>query len=115
MFTNFSLIPLQIMSAVGAIVAGGVFVAALYYLYQYLSSGIPVPGYASIIVSVLVLGGLQLLALGIMGEYIGRLHLNVNRKPQYTVRQTLSTSSKAREMIQVTTQAKEATSSRVRV
>jgi undecaprenyl-phosphate 4-deoxy-4-formamido-L-arabinose transferase len=33
-----------------------------------------------------VLGGLQLLALGIMGEYIGRLHLNVNRKPQYAVR-----------------------------
>ena len=115
MFTNFSLIPLQIMSAVGVIVAGGGFVAALYYLYQYLSSGIPVPGYASIIVSVLVLGGLQLLALGIMGEYIGRLHLNVNRKPQYTVRQTLSTSSKAREMIQVNTQAKEATSSGVRV
>jgi glycosyltransferase involved in cell wall biosynthesis len=87
MFTNFSLIPLQVMSAVGALVAGGGFVAALYYLYQYLSTGIPVPGYASIIVSVLVLGGLQLLALGIMGEYIGRLHLNVNRKPQYSVRE----------------------------
>ena len=87
MFTNFSLIPLQIMSAIGVIVAGGGFVTALYYLYQYLSAGIPVPGYASIIISVLVLGGLQLLALGTMGEYIGRLHLNVNRKPQYAVRQ----------------------------
>ena len=115
MLTNFSLIPLQIMSAVGVIVAGGGFFTALYYLYQHLSSGIPVPGFASIIVSVLVLGGLQLLALGIMGEYLGRLHLNVNRKPQYTVRQTLSTSSKAREMIQVNTQVKEATSSGVRV
>jgi hypothetical protein len=38
---------------------------------------------------VLVLGGIQLLSLGIMGEYIGRLHLNVNRKPQYSVRQVL--------------------------
>lgn len=115
MFTNFSLIPLQIMSGIGAIVAGGGFVAALYYLYQYLSSGIPVPGYASIIVSVLVLGGLQLLALGTMGEYIGRLHLNVNRKPQYTVRHTLSANSKTREIIEVTTQAKEGTSGRVSV
>jgi hypothetical protein len=38
-------------------------------------------------VAVLVLGGAQLLALGIIGEYLGRLHLNVNRKPQYIVRQ----------------------------
>ena len=46
-------------------------------------------GYSSIIVAVMTLGGLQLLAIGIIGEYIGRLHLNVNRKPQYTVRQVL--------------------------
>ncbi|MGQ9915768.1 MAG: hypothetical protein ACUVQQ_15625, partial [Thermogutta sp.] len=47
---------------------------------------ITVPGYASIIVAVLVLGGLQMLALGIIGEYLGRVHLNINRKPQYVVR-----------------------------
>jgi hypothetical protein len=40
-------------------------------------------------VAVLVVGGTQLLALGIIGEYLGRLHLNVNRKPQYTVRTVL--------------------------
>ena len=46
--------------------------------------------YASLIVVVLMVGGCQLLALGIMGEYLGRLHLNVNRKPQYTERQILA-------------------------
>jgi undecaprenyl-phosphate 4-deoxy-4-formamido-L-arabinose transferase len=59
---------------------------AFYYLIQYLMHRIVVPGYASIIIAVLVLGGVQLLALGVMGEYLGRLHLNVNRKPQYVER-----------------------------
>ena len=48
------------------------------------------PGYASTIIAILVLGGIQLLALGIMGEYLGRLHMNVNRKPQYSIRHVLA-------------------------
>ena len=63
------------------------FATAFYYLCQAVLSNIAIPGYASIIISVLFFGGLQLIALGILGEYLGRLHLNVNRKPQYTVRQ----------------------------
>ncbi len=54
---------------------------------------IGVPSFASTIVAVLILGGLQLLALGIIGEYIGRLHINVNRKPQYTRRHVLKAHS----------------------
>jgi undecaprenyl-phosphate 4-deoxy-4-formamido-L-arabinose transferase len=89
LFTNFSLIPLQIASAIGLIASIGGLVVAAYYLIQAMLSNIAVPGYASIIVAVMVLGGLQLLALGVIGEYVGRLHLNVNRKPQYTVRNLL--------------------------
>jgi undecaprenyl-phosphate 4-deoxy-4-formamido-L-arabinose transferase len=89
LFTNFSLLPLQIASAVGLCAAAAGLLFGCYYLLQALLSNIAVPGYASIIVAVMVLGGLQLLALGIIGEYIGRLHLNVNRKPQYTVRRVL--------------------------
>jgi undecaprenyl-phosphate 4-deoxy-4-formamido-L-arabinose transferase len=48
-----------------------------------------VPGYASTIIAILTLGGVQLLALGMIGEYLGRLHLNMNRKPQYVERQVL--------------------------
>lgn len=51
---------------------------------------IVVPGYASTIIAVLVLDGTQLLALGIMGEYLGRLHLSVKLKPQYVERHVLA-------------------------
>jgi polyisoprenyl-phosphate glycosyltransferase len=89
LFTNFSLLPLQVVSALGLVTAAGGLLVALYYLVQYFLSNIVVPGYASLIVAVLVLGGIQLLALGIMGEYLGRLHLNVNRKPQYVERRVV--------------------------
>jgi undecaprenyl-phosphate 4-deoxy-4-formamido-L-arabinose transferase len=92
LFTNFSLLPLQFVTICGfffAIVGMGL---AAMYLIRYLLSDILVPGYASTIIAVLVLGGVQLLSLGIIGEYLGRLHLNVNRKPQYVVRQVATAS-----------------------
>ena len=90
MFTNFSLIPLQCVSLLGFIAAIGGIGLGLTYLLLALFSESAVPGYASTIVAILVLGGLQLLSLGVMGEYIGRLHLNVNRKPQFTIRNVLT-------------------------
>ncbi len=93
LFTNFSLLPLQIVSGCGVVVSAFGFLLAFYYLAQALLSNIAVPGYASIIMAVLIIGGTQLLALGIMGEYLGRLHLNVNRKPQYRVRKSLGPAS----------------------
>lgn len=90
LFTNFSLLPLQFVTVCGFLSAVGGLSLAFYYLIQYLLSNITVPGYASIMIAVLVLGGAQLLSLGIIGEYLGRLHLNVNRKPQYVVRQVMS-------------------------
>lgn len=87
LYTNFSLIPLQVVSSLGFITAASGLLVGVYYLMQYLLTNIVIPGYASTIIAILVLGGVQLLALGVMGEYLGRLHLNVNRKPQYVVRQ----------------------------
>lgn len=87
LYTNFSLLPLQLVSALGLFTALSGFAVGAYYLVQYLASNIAVPGFASTIIAVLILGGAQLLALGVIGEYLGRLHLNVNRKPQYVVRQ----------------------------
>jgi undecaprenyl-phosphate 4-deoxy-4-formamido-L-arabinose transferase len=93
LFTNFSLLPLQVVSALGFFAAVMGFLAALVVLFRYLISSITVPGYASIVISIMVMGGLQLMALGVMGEYLGRLHLNVNRKPQYTVRHVVGAST----------------------
>lgn len=87
LFTNFSLLPLQIVSTIGFVVALSGFGAGGFFIYQYFMNNIAVPGYASIVVAVLILGGVQLLSLGVIGEYLGRLHLNVNKKPQYTQRE----------------------------
>jgi undecaprenyl-phosphate 4-deoxy-4-formamido-L-arabinose transferase len=86
LFTNFSLLPLQLVSAAGLLLAMFGFLLGSYYLVLTFMGEVEVPGYASTIVSIFILGGTQLLALGVMGEYLGRLHLNVNRKPQYSVR-----------------------------
>jgi len=90
LFTNFSLLPLQVVSATGFFVALAGFLLGIYFILQRLLGGIAVPGYASIIVAVLVLGGLQMLSLGIIGEYLGRVHLNINRRPQYSIREILT-------------------------
>lgn len=92
-FTNFSLVPLQVASVIGFLAAVGGLLLGLVYLVLWLVGQIAVPGYASTIVAILVLGGLQLLALGILGEYLGRVHLNLNQRPQYTIRKILSGSS----------------------
>jgi polyisoprenyl-phosphate glycosyltransferase len=89
LFTNFSLLPLQVISVLGCLTATFGLGLGIYYTILHLLSQITVPGYASIMVALVTLGGLQMLSLGIMGEYLGRLHLNVNRKPQYTVRRRL--------------------------
>lgn len=87
LYTNFSLMPLQIVSGLGLLTATSGFAVGVYYLFQYFAANIEVPGFASTIIAILILGGAQLLALGVIGEYLGRLHMNVNRKPQYVIRQ----------------------------
>ncbi len=90
LFTNFSLLPLQFVSLMGSLAAVGGLLTGVYYLFRHFTGSITTPGYASIIVSILILGGLQLLGMGIIGEYLGRLHLNVNEKPQYRERHVLA-------------------------
>ncbi|MBC7967363.1 MAG: glycosyltransferase family 2 protein [Fuerstia sp.] len=93
--TNFSLAPLQLVSAVGILTSLAGLSLAAYYLVLYFSSRVGVPGYASLMVTLLVASGLQLLSLGIIGEYIGRVLLNINQKPQFVQRTVLSASTPA--------------------
>ena len=51
-----------------------------------LAFGVDLPGYASLIVAVLFLGGIQLIGIGVLGEYIGRIYIDVKRRPHYFVR-----------------------------
>ncbi len=91
--TNFSLAPLQFVSITGIATSFAGLSLAAYYLFLYFSSSVGVPGYASLIVTLLVSSGLQLLSLGMIGEYVGRVLLNINQKPQFVERTVLSSYS----------------------
>ena len=83
--TSFSTAPLHIWTYLGSAIASVAFVYAVAVIVRVLWSGIDVPGYASLITVVLFLGGLQLIGLGVIGEYIGRIYLETKRRPVYVV------------------------------
>ena len=87
-FTSFSTAPLKIWTYLGAIGAVGSFVYALFTVLHTLIYGISVPGYASLLVVVLFLGSVQLISIGLLGEYIGRIYLETKQRPTYLVRKT---------------------------
>jgi dolichol-phosphate mannosyltransferase len=82
---SFSTIPLHFATFLGASAAGLSFVYALYAIVMKLAGGYVAPGWASLIVSVLFIGGVQLLTLGVVGEYIGRIYDEVRQRPLYLV------------------------------
>ena len=84
--TSFSTAPLRLWTYVGAGVAGLAFVYALYIVFRVLWLGVDLPGYASLLVMVLFLGGLQLIGIGVLGEYLGRVYTEVKQRPTYIVR-----------------------------
>ncbi len=87
--TSFSTLPLRLATYLGLISSGvGLFYGS-YFVYKKIFLGIPVLGYASIIVAVLFVGGVQLLILGIMGEYLGRVYQEVQARPIYILKERL--------------------------
>ena len=81
--TSFSVAPLKLASYAGFASALGAFLYALSFLIQTLLVGEPVRGFPTLIVTILLLGGLQLMATGILGEYLGRLFIETKRRPLY--------------------------------
>ncbi len=84
--TSFSFLPLKVWTYVGLIIALVSLVYASFLILRTIIFGIDVPGYASLMVAVLFLGGIQLLTLGIIGEYIGRVYEEVKGRPLYLAR-----------------------------
>jgi len=85
-FTNFSILPLRVSVILGLIfsffgIAYGIFVIIERILHPGMA-----PGMASLIVSVAIFAGVQLIAIGMIGEYVGRIFLAQNKKPQYTIK-----------------------------
>ncbi len=81
--TSFSVVPLRLASYAGFITALGSFLYALVFLVKTMIFGDSVKGFPTLIVTILLMGGLQLMATGIIGEYLGKLFMESKRRPLY--------------------------------
>lgn len=84
--TSFTIAPLKVATYVGVAIALGAFIYAGIIVYKTLAFGNPVPGYPSLLVAVLLLGGIQLITLGMIGEYLGRMFNETKGRPLYFVK-----------------------------
>jgi polyisoprenyl-phosphate glycosyltransferase len=87
---SFSTVPLRLWTYVGAFIASASFLYALFIVAKTLIFGLDVPGYASLISIVLFLSGIQLISLGIIGEYVARIFVETKQRPIYTIDQSRS-------------------------
>ena len=86
--TSFSTAPLRIWTYLGLAASALAMLYASVIVVKTLIGGVDVPGYASLMVSVMFFGGVQLIGIGVLGEYIGRIYHEVKRRPVYLVRET---------------------------
>ncbi|MEM9977860.1 MAG: glycosyltransferase family 2 protein [Cyanobacteria bacterium P01_D01_bin.2] len=84
---SFSSTPLRVWGYLGLVISAISFIYASFLVMRTLILGIDVPGYASLMVAILFLGGVQLVSLGIIGEYLGRIYEEVKQRPLYLVRE----------------------------
>src|SRR5205809_7104668 len=94
--TSFSVAPLRLASLLGVLLAAAAFIFGVQILIETLVFGQSVPGYPSVVVGLMVLGGVQLIMIGIMGEYIGKILSEIKARPVYFVAEhTLKTAETA--------------------
>ena len=89
MVVSFTDLPLKVATLGGSLLGMIGFLLALFYFVRYLLYGFDVPGFATIVILITVFSGVQLLCLGVLGEYIGRINKEVKNKPEYIVRDRL--------------------------
>ena len=89
--TSFSVMPLRLIAALGALIFMGTMLATLAFLYiAFAHSSDIVPGWASTVLPMLFLGGVQLLSIGVLGEYVGKIYLETKRRPRFIIQETTS-------------------------
>ena len=83
--TSFTIAPLRVATIMGIITAFLAFIYTVFIVVRTLIYGIDVPGYASLICVILLIGGIQLISLGVIGEYLGRIFVEVKNRPLYFI------------------------------
>ncbi|WP_174888934.1 glycosyltransferase family 2 protein [Candidatus Williamhamiltonella defendens] len=83
--TSFSTVPLRIWSYLALVVSFSAFIYAAWMIFNKLIWGNPVPGYPSLMTAILFLGGVQLIGIGVLGEYIGRIYMESKKRPRYII------------------------------
>jgi len=101
--TSFSIAPLKIATYAGLLTSLGAFSYASFIIYKTLVYGDPVKGYPSLMVVILFLGGVQLMSIGVIGEYLGRMFNETKRRPLYFVQNHIPSSVKERPDSIITT------------
>jgi polyisoprenyl-phosphate glycosyltransferase len=103
---SYSFVPLRVSFVFGATISGASFVLAMVYFTQRIFTGHSIPpGFTTIAVLVLFLGGIQLLTIGLLGEYIGRIYDEVKRRPEFVEREVIGTVSSSDRIAAYSTDA----------
>ncbi len=103
---SFSRAPLRVASILGLLVTLGASIYAAYAVGMWLFTDLTQPGWASILVAVLILGGIQLVVMGIIGEYLGRVYDEVKQRPLYIVEEAIGFPDAVPQAAAPTTQAR---------
>ncbi|MBC7953300.1 MAG: glycosyltransferase, partial [Rhodospirillaceae bacterium] len=94
--TSFTSVPLKVWTLMGMLVAAFALLYGFVFIIKTLILGIDVPGYPSLIVAITFFSGVQLISLGVIGEYLGRVFAEVKNRPLYVVREAVGFDGEAK-------------------
>ena len=86
--TSFSIKPISMITGLGVVIIIGCILAVIYALISYFTGNVE-PGWTSLIISIWFIGGVQLLSIGLVGQYIGKIYIEVKQRPRYNIEKVL--------------------------